>query len=461
MLSLMTPIAPPPSVSTQPPAADPAAPQTGANDVDVVGRDADLVEAAPTAPGAPSGQSDDLAPLEDADTQPGPLPEVGGATGDLENPTAPTAPDVAVTGDTPAPAPGAVSAPTAPGSETELSISTEPAQPAAPSVPEAGSGFGTEAPETEPAPDVTASTDTEPAQAEPDAVAGATPDAGPEAPENGAAPQIAALPQAGADATGEARPTIGTPVAPLTDRADTAAPTDQTPEAGAETGPPIEAHAAPFENADSKPLMAIVLIDDAGSIGAEALAGFPYPLTFAIDPTAADAADKMALRRASGFEVVAMVDLPAAATASDAEVALAASFAALPETVAIMEGTGTGIQGNRALSDQVTAIAQGTGRGLITQSSGLNTVQKLAAREGVPSAVVFRDFDGAGQTPTVMRRFLDQAAFRAGQEGAVIMLGRVQPDTISALLLWGLQDRAERVALAPVSAVLKGAVAGE
>jgi polysaccharide deacetylase 2 family uncharacterized protein YibQ len=67
---------------------------------------------------------------------------------------------------------------------------------------------------------------------------------------------------------------------------------------------------------------------------------------------------------------------------------------------------------------------------------------------------VFRDFDGAGQTPTVMRRFLDQAAFRAGQEGAVIMLGRVQPDTISALLLWGLQDRASRVALAPVSASL-------
>ena len=38
------------------------------------------------------------------------------------------------------------------------------------------------------------------------------------------------------------------------------------------------------------------------------------------------------------------------------------------------------------------------------------------------------------------------------------MLGRVRPDTISALLLWGLQDRAERVALAPVSALLKSQV---
>jgi polysaccharide deacetylase 2 family uncharacterized protein YibQ len=68
--------------------------------------------------------------------------------------------------------------------------------------------------------------------------------------------------------------------------------------------------------------------------------------------------------------------------------------------------------------------------------------------------VVFRDFDGAGQTPKVMRRFLDQAAFRSGQMGAVIMVGRVRPGTISALLLWGLQDRASRVALAPVSASL-------
>jgi polysaccharide deacetylase 2 family uncharacterized protein YibQ len=68
---------------------------------------------------------------------------------------------------------------------------------------------------------------------------------------------------------------------------------------------------------------------------------------------------------------------------------------------------------------------------------------------------VFRDFDGKGQGATVIRRFLDQAAFRASQEeDGVIMVGRLRPDTISALLLWGLQDRASSVALAPVSAVL-------
>jgi polysaccharide deacetylase 2 family uncharacterized protein YibQ len=72
----------------------------------------------------------------------------------------------------------------------------------------------------------------------------------------------------------------------------------------------------------------------------------------------------------------------------------------------------------------------------------------------VPADPVFRDFDSKGQSATVIRRFLDQAAFKAGQEGAVIMLGRLRPDTITALLLWGLQDRAGQVALAPISAVL-------
>lgn len=76
----------------------------------------------------------------------------------------------------------------------------------------------------------------------------------------------------------------------------------------------------------------------------------------------------------------------------------------------------------------------------------------------MPSATVFRDFDSADQTPTVIRRFLDQAAFRAGQEGGVIMMGRLRADTISALILWGLQDRASRVDLAPVSVLLTNTV---
>jgi polysaccharide deacetylase 2 family uncharacterized protein YibQ len=51
---------------------------------------------------------------------------------------------------------------------------------------------------------------------------------------------------------------------------------------------------------------------------------------------------------------------------------------------------------------------------------------------------------------------LDQAAFRArNEEAGVIMLGHMRPDTISSLVIWGLQDRAGTIALVPASMVLQ------
>jgi len=268
-------------------------------------------------------------------------------------------------------------------------------------------------------------------------------------------PQVSTLPQAGGE-SGSSRPGLGKPVVPLTQRDDVPDTSEQPSgaEVAAATGPKIEVNGEPFENPDDRPLMSIVLIDDDAGLGSEALAEFPYPLTFAVDPSDPQAAQKMARYRAAGFEVVALVDLPGDATAQDAEVTLSVWLDELPQVVALLEGTGSGVQGNRALSDQVTAIVTSAGMGMIMQAKGLNTAYKLAARDGMPSALVFRDFDGAGQSPDVIRRFLDQAAFRAGQQGGVVMMGRLRADTISALLIWGLQDRASRVALAPVSAVL-------
>ena len=270
------------------------------------------------------------------------------------------------------------------------------------------------------------------------------------------------------------RPQIGTPAISLTDRdsavtvnrpaagtgteeAATAAP--EMPDQG--SAPPVSRYAQDFENPDGKPLMSIVLIDDgtsptAGAAGIAALRSFPSAITFAVDAGLPDAAERVALYRAAGFEVLAMVDLPGGARASDAETALNAILSQMTEVVGVLEGVETGLQENRATSDQVTAILSSTGHGLLTQNRGLNTMPKLARKEGVPAAAIFRDFDSKGQSATVIRRFLDQAAFKAGQEGAVVMLGRLRPDTISALLLWGLQDRAGQVAIAPVSAILLG-----
>ncbi|APX11680.1 divergent polysaccharide deacteylase family protein [Tateyamaria omphalii] len=445
------------------------APQTGTGETPQTVGDADLVRDGDV-PQVGSPEPDDVTAAEAAGADTPTVPQTGQA-GDLASPAG-AGESATVAIDTDAPLQPGVqgTAPTAPTGETELSISTDPAQPPAPDVPDAPTAFSDEAavlPEATQTPGAEA-----PAPTAPDT----TP--GPQAPEVADAPveleplpapeqsqdRTAGLPSALDPAIDTGRPSIGRPATSLIDRgSDTEEPAASTADeetVAAPSGPPIEAFAAPFENPEAKPLMSIVLIDNGadltgGAVGLAALQSFPYPLTFAVNASLPDASARAAEYRGQGFEVAVLLDMPAGATASDAEVTLSAAIDAVPEAVAVMEGTATGLQESRDVSDQVAAAVRASGHGLVLQSKGLNTAQKLAAREGVPAGLIFRDFDSAGQTPTVIRRFLDQAAFRAGQEGAVIMVGRVQPDTISALLLWGLQDRAERVALSPVSAALK------
>ncbi|MEX0349571.1 MAG: divergent polysaccharide deacetylase family protein [Paracoccaceae bacterium] len=457
--SLLVPLSPQPEVATEAPSAAATQPEVAEAEAEVAkpGPDADLVDLAPHAPDGPESESETIASTTGADTQPGNKPEITETTAGLAGPEAGEAPALEVEAEEPVTQSAALEAPAAPEQDETPSVST--AAPAPPAPPPAELPTVTrngEASVLTEGPPPALATPQLPEPEQPSALPGTPVEAPvtaeePEAESDTDSTRIAALPPVRQGTGSSSGTRIGTPVVPLTDRHKTVSPPGAD-ETGGE--PPISAHAAAFDNPEEKPLMSIVLIDDESALGVEALREFPYPLTFAVDPTKPDATDKMARHRAAGFEVVMLTNMPVAATAQDAEVSLSVWMEAVPETVAILEGTQTGIQGNRPLSDQVTAIAAGTGRGLITQGKGLNTVQKLAARDGVPSAVIFRDFDGAGQTPTVMRRFLDQAAFRAGQEGAVVMLGRVRPDTVSALLLWGLQDRASRVALAPVSAVL-------
>ena len=148
-------------------------------------------------------------------------------------------------------------------------------------------------------------------------------------------------------------------------------------------------------------------------------------------------------------------DVRKGATAVDAEVTLDAVLRQMTDVVGVLEGVGNGMQEAREASDQATQILLSTGHGFVTHYNVLTTLATMAEPEGVPTPTAFRDFDSADQSPTVIRRLLGQAAFRAGQEGGVIMLGRLRSDTISALLLWRLQDRAARVSMAPISAVLK------
>ncbi|WP_254704011.1 divergent polysaccharide deacteylase family protein [Roseovarius sp. THAF9] len=428
-------------------------------------------------------EPDDLSSMDGADTTSSGQPETGQPEAGLSAPETPEG-DTGVTVGTEEPVlpnPQA-QAPEAPVGEDDLSISTEPAQPVQPEPEEESAAFpepqdgsdGADAPEgeSEAAPEAEIGTDPETSasdvstpepqndpgvDAPQEAVDSATPSA--EAGEDSAeaATEETETGTIGDMADGVTTNRLPTAIdpAPEAEAGDETAE-DATEETEAETLPPVERFAVEFENPEDKPLMSIILIDDGTSpIGPAALADFPYPLSFAVDSSYANAADTAAKYRAAGMEVLAMVNLPQNAAASDVETSMSVLLEAVPEAVAVFEGTGTGLQSSREAAEQLAPILKDSGHGLVMFPNGLNTAQKLIAREGVPSATVFRDFDSNGQNAAAVRRFLDQAAFRAGQEeGGVIMVGRLRPDTISALLLWGLQDRAASVALAPISAVL-------
>ena len=228
---------------------------------------------------------------------------------------------------------------------------------------------------------------------------------------------------------------------------------EDTP-SGADVGPATERYGMQVSNPDGKPTIAVVLVDDGSFAGAiPALAGIPFPITVVLNPSQADATEKMLAYRAAGIEVAIRADLPEGATPTDVEIYFEAAFAALPETVAVLDVGGNLANNGKAAIEQAIAAVSADGRGLVTVSRGLNTTLRTAETEGVPTGVVYRDLDSDGQDARVIRRFMDQAAFRARQESGVVLLGRVRADTISALILWGTANRARQVALVPVTTI--------
>lgn len=220
--------------------------------------------------------------------------------------------------------------------------------------------------------------------------------------------------------------------------------------------PPLQKYARAFENPDAKPLFSIILIDTGGTdVDRAALAALPFAVTFALDPLAENAASSSKIYRDAGQEVIMVATgIPPGATASDLEVTFGAHAAALPEAVAVIDTEFGAFQADRPLATQVVPILKAQGRGLISWDRGLNAADQVARREGLASGMVFRKLDGKGENKAAVRRALDRAAFKAAQDGRVMVIGQTLPDTIAALMEWAVEGRASSVALAPVSAVL-------
>ena len=197
-------------------------------------------------------------------------------------------------------------------------------------------------------------------------------------------------------------------------------------------------------------------IDGAPEVPREALAALPFPVTFVLDPLADGAAEAAAIYRKAGQEVVMLATgIPDGATPGDLEQSFAGMAATLGESVALMDTPKAAFQDDGKLSAEVVTLLADQGRGLVTFDRGLNAADQVARREGLPTVTIYRSLDDEGEEAPLIRRYLDRAAFKAAQEGQVVVIGSTRADTITALMEWTVEGRAASVVLAPISALMQ------
>ncbi len=411
----------------------------------------DLPDDTPLATAQPPEEPEPAAPVETAPSEPAPMtdtdplamPEVLGVEGSLGAPDTPEGVDMTTEMEAPVlPNPQAM-APQTPQSEADLVLSTDPEPPVTTVIDSQEEATG----ESDEAFIV---------------------DLGADAPQEEASEQIASegAPAPRLQLQGGQNTLLGERDTGVTIRRPA---TETEPEPADQDGPlrdealdgalgvtsALTAFSAEAPLTQGTPLMAVVLIDD-GSMpaAAAALAGLPFTVTIALDPAQEGATERMRAYRAAGYEIAVLGKLPEGALPSDVEVTFESVFGAVPEAIALLDIGEGGLQQDRAVTQQAMGVLQAQGRGLITASQGLNMAVRAAEQAEVPAAVVYRELDGEGQDARVIRRFFDQAAFRARQESGVVLVGRVRPDTLSAMILWGAANQDGQVALVPVSAIL-------
>ena len=212
--------------------------------------------------------------------------------------------------------------------------------------------------------------------------------------------------------------------------------------------PALERFAAEFDADETRPLLAVLLVAEPGvPVDLTGLADLPLPVSVALDPRAPESAAAARDLRAAGAETLVYL-----AGQVGPDMALAPALAAMPESVAFLDGPDAALQSDRDALDVVLAQMRESGHGLVAYPRGFNTAERSASRDGLRAITLFRDLEGLSDAE--MRRVLDRAGVAAGVEGAVVVTAPLRAEVVSSLVSWSLGDRSDAVALAPVSAAL-------
>ena len=224
----------------------------------------------------------------------------------------------------------------------------------------------------------------------------------------------------------------------------------------------LEFYATTFEPVD-RPLLGVVLLDvgDKG-LAVDKLKKLNAPFTIAILASDPDASARALEYSAAGFEVIAMAPennnaaLNVASSASQVQDALDVMFNTVPNAIGLMDNADATLQKNNRAGKEIVNSFVDSGHGLITNTKGINSLDREARAVAVRTAKVTRTLDGNHESKPVIMRYLDRVSLDAGRDGAVIILGTTAKETVATIAVWLLSSKGQSVTLAPASAVLLG-----
>jgi polysaccharide deacetylase 2 family uncharacterized protein YibQ len=241
------------------------------------------------------------------------------------------------------------------------------------------------------------------------------------------------------------------------DEATETGPADEVNEQSqiAPVGPAIDAFAVPPVPTENQPLMAVVLVDNGNMrLDPDILGSLPFTVTIAV-PAKNDVHNAlMRYYRDEGFEVALLIDLPEGSNATEVTEILDNAISTVSEATTILERTPGTLQNSREISTALVDRLALSGHGLVIYDSGVNPALERAKSVAVPVKTIYRNLDQDNGNERAMRRFLDGAAFRAQQEGSVIIAASPSPSVISALTFWSLQQRSSSVIKTSLSQAL-------